>query len=91
MKMSLEAQRETLCMQRGGKQVSIERSERTCVNCAWYDQYYHKGRGGFQVWVPTSTGYCLLHECRRGALRQACPHYTTLYTTDEGGTYDEEG
>lgn len=76
MKMSVEAQRETLCMNLKGKSVTVNRTERVCVNCAWYEQYYHQNRGNICAWVPTSTGYCLVKECRRGALRQACPQFT---------------
>lgn len=76
MKMSVEAQRETLCMNLKGKSITVNRTERVCVNCAWYEQYYHQNRGNIYAWVPTSMGYCLAKECRRGALRQACRQFT---------------
>ncbi len=76
MKASVEVQRENLCMNLKGKSITVNRTERVCVNCAWYEQYYHQNRGNIYAWVPTSTGYCLAKECRRGALRQACPQFT---------------
>lgn len=75
MKSSVEFQRENLAMQLGGKSITVNRTERACVNCAWYEQYYRPGRSNIRSWVPTSTGYCLLKECRRGALRQVCRQF----------------
>ena len=77
--MSMTAKVENYCMQHafGTKTVSIEGSERACINCIWYEQHFHQNRGNVHGWVPTSTGYCLLHARQRGALRQPCRDYET--------------
>ena len=64
-----------LCMTKKEKSVSVVEGERACVNCIWYEQYYRQNRGNVSAWVPTSTGYCLLKDERRGALRQPCRNY----------------
>lgn len=75
MNASIEARRENLAMSLGGKSVTVNRTERVCVNCAWYEQYFHYNRGNLAGWIPTSTGYCLKKECRRGAMRQTCKEF----------------
>lgn len=59
------------------KTITVNASERACVNCIWYEQYYRRNRGNISASVPTSTGYCLLKECERGALRQPCENFET--------------
>ena len=62
-------------LRRPYKTVAIDRSERVCANCVWYEQYYRESRTNIQCRVFTSTGYCLLHEQQRGPLRQPCRDY----------------
>lgn len=62
---------------RGIKSINVDRGARACVNCIWYEQYFRHSRGNVAYWAPTTTGYCLLHEQQRGALRQPCKDYET--------------
>jgi len=73
----LEAQHRTF------RSISIDRSERACINCAWYELYYRENRGNVQMMVPTCTGYCLLHEQQRGPLRQPCREYENCFKRKE--------
>lgn len=78
--MALEAKVENYRFQhrRGStRSISVECGMRACINCIWYEQYYHQNRGNISAWVPTSTGYCLRHDQQRGALRQPCKDYET--------------
>ena len=78
--MALEAKVENYRFQhrRGStRSISVECGVRACINCIWYEQYYHQNRGNTSAWVPTSTGYCLRHDQQRGALRQPCKDYET--------------
>ena len=78
--MALEAKVENYRFQhrRGAtRSVSVECGVRACINCIWYEQYYHQNRGNISAWVPTSTGYCLRHDQQRGVLRQPCKNYET--------------
>lgn len=78
--MALEAKVENYRFQhrRGStRSISVECGVRACINCIWYEQYYHQNRGNISAWVPTSTGYCLRHDQQRGALRQPCKDYET--------------
>ena len=68
----MTAKVESRCMKMPARSVNINGSERACVNCIWYEQYYRKNRGNVACWVPTSSGYCLLKETQRGPLRQPC-------------------
>ena len=63
---------ENLAMTRYSKTISVNSSERACINCIWYEQYYRETRTNVCGRVSTSTGYCILHEQPRGALRQPC-------------------
>lgn len=64
-----------LAEDRKARSVTIETSARACINCQYYEPYYHRNRGNVVAWIPTDTGYCLLKECRRGALRQTCKEF----------------
>ena len=78
--MALEAKVENYRFQhrRGStRSISVECGVRACINCIWYEQYYHQNRGNISAWVPTSTGYCLRHDQQRGVLRQPCKNYET--------------
>lgn len=63
---------ENLAMRRPYKTITVNRDERACINCIWYEQYYRESRTNVVSKVKTSTGYCILHEQQRGALRQPC-------------------
>lgn len=80
----MTAKVENHCAQRlkDSKRIVGETGTRACINCAWFSQYYRQGRSNVYSWVPTSTGYCLLHECQRGALRQPCRDYETKENTE---------
>ncbi|MCI8525762.1 MAG: hypothetical protein HFF17_07550 [Oscillospiraceae bacterium] len=57
--------------------INVEIGTRACINCIWYEKHYRENRGNIRLYVPISTGYCLLHEQNRGALRQPCKDYET--------------
>lgn len=77
--MSIGVNIENLAMERGGRSIYVNRQERVCVNCQCYEQYFRKNRGNVYTWVPVNEGYCLLHECHRGPLRQTCKDFEALY------------
>lgn len=64
-----------LAESRKTRSVAIETSARACINCQYFDPHYRRARGNVSTWVVTDTGYCLLKECRRGALRQTCKDF----------------
>lgn len=66
---------ECFCAKKRSKSISVDSGERVCINCIWYQQYYREGRGNVKMWVPTSSGYCLLNDQLRGALEQPCEKY----------------
>ena len=68
---------ENYCMKQKIRNITVNASERACINCIWYEQYYRKNRGNVVMWVPTSTGHCILQDSERGALRQPCDKYET--------------
>lgn len=70
-----EATAAILAENRRTRSVTVETSARACINCQYYEPYYHRNRGNIAAWVQTDTGYCLLKECRRGALRQTCKNF----------------
>lgn len=45
--MSMTAKVENYCIQHNSrsKSIVIEGSERACINCIWYDPYFHENRG----------------------------------------------
>lgn len=59
------------------KSVCVDRSERACINCIWFEQYYRENRGNLKLYTPISSGYCLLHEQRKGAMTQPCKDFET--------------
>ena len=77
--MAYSAKVENYCLQRTGttKGINVDIGTRACINCIWYEQYFRQNRGNVRAWAPTDTGYCLLHDRRRGALRQPCKDYET--------------
>lgn len=78
--MALTAKVENYCYQhrRGTvKSITVDIGTRACINCIWYEQYYHQNRGNVYGFVPTDTGYCLLRDQRRGTMRQPCKDYET--------------
>ena len=76
--MTRTAKVENLCMKMPSRSININGSERACVNCIWYEQYFRQSRSNIQSWVPVSKGFCLLHEQQRGPLRQPCRDYETI-------------
>ena len=66
---------EKVALGRRNQIISVNSGERACINCIWYERYYRENRGNIQHRVLTSTGYCLLHEQQRGALRQPCKDF----------------
>lgn len=77
--MSMPAKVESYCLQHGSgtKSITIEGSERACINCIWYEPHYRENRGNIKAYIPVSSGYCLRREQNRGALRQPCKDYET--------------
>ena len=70
-----EAKAEILAESRQTSSVTVDTTTRACINCQYYEPYYRKSRSNIVSWVRTDTGYCLMKECRRGALRQTCKNY----------------
>jgi len=70
-----EPQAASLAATRKARSVSVEASARACINCQHYEPYYRQNRGNLYGWVLTDSGYCLLKECGRGALRQPCKQF----------------
>lgn len=66
---------ENYCAKKKTMGINIDVSERVCGTCIWYEQYYREGRGNVKCWVPTSTGYCLLHDKRHHPLHQTCKSF----------------
>lgn len=59
------------------RSICIDRSERACVNCIWFEQHYRENRGNIRMYTPISSGYCLLHEQKKGAMTQPCKDFET--------------
>lgn len=80
--MALAAKVEDYCLRHssGGKCLVVEGKERVCVNCIWYDSYYHDNRGNIAGRMRTTLGWCILREQLRGALRGPCECYETQET-----------
>lgn len=76
--MTTTAKVENLCAYKRTQGISVDESIRACINCGYYEQYYRKSRGNVRGWVPTSAGYCLLKDCHRGPLRQACKEFARV-------------
>lgn len=68
---------ENHCTNLRTKSISINRSDRACINCIWYEQYYRLSRGNVYAYVPTCCGYCLLHEQGKRPLTQPCKNFET--------------
>ncbi len=73
----MTAKVENYCAHKRTRQVSIETSERACINCIWFEQHYRPNRGNVWGFVPISKGTCLLTGKTRGALRQPCGQFET--------------
>lgn len=71
----MKAKVENFCMRKRSKQISVDVSEHACINCIWYEQHYRQNRGNVSMWIPISTGHCLLKDCERGPLRQPCDKF----------------
>ncbi|MCC8078753.1 MAG: hypothetical protein LIO57_01680 [Oscillospiraceae bacterium] len=54
------------------RSVSVDRSERVCLNCEWYEPKLRPNRGNIACFAITTKGYCLKHEKDRGPLQRAC-------------------
>ena len=68
----MTAKVENACATKRGESIYVNRTERACINCIWYERYFRPNHGNIRMWVGTSTGWCLKHDCERGALRQPC-------------------
>ena len=55
--------------------ISISDAERLCINCGHYRQHYRKGDGKTWVWIPTSSGTCLLKKRQRCPLERPCRNF----------------
>lgn len=77
--MAMSAKVENYCSQHtfGTKSICVERTERACINCIWFEQHYRMNRGNIKIYTPISSGYCLLHEQRKGAMTKPCKDYET--------------
>lgn len=63
------------CQSKSSRTVVVDKEERACINCIWYEQYYRRNRGNIASWVPTCIGYCILKDRYRGPLRQPCGEF----------------
>ena len=73
--ISQAARVEDFCAHRSGRTIHVSASDRFCINCIWYEQYFHRNHGNVYCFVPTSRGRCLLHEQERGPMRQPCKKF----------------
>ena len=71
----MTAKVEIHCQSKSSRTVVVDKEERACINCIWYEQYYRRNRGNVSSWVPTCTGYCILKDKYRGPLRQPCREF----------------
>lgn len=77
--MTYSAKVENYCLQRvsGAKSINVDGGEHVCINCIWYQQYFRENRGNIRMYTPISSGYCLLHEQKKGAMTQPCKDFET--------------
>ncbi len=61
--------------------ITVDRSERVCVNCVYYERYYRQNRGNIYGWTGTNKGYCIKHERGRGPLTRVCREFEGVPTT----------
>ena len=73
--MIQEARVENLCARKRCQSISIDATQRCCLNCMWYEQYYRRTRGNVAGWVGTAEGFCLLHDKKCAALKRPCGDY----------------
>ena len=73
----MTAKVENYCMQKRTRSISVNSSERACINCIWYEQYYRQNRGNVRAYVPVCCGYCLLREQDKKPLTQPCKDFET--------------
>ena len=59
----------------GIKTVSVDATERVCLNCIYYEQYAKQVRSDLTEWMATHKGHCLLKHRERMALRKPCAEY----------------
>lgn len=52
--------------------ISVNGSEKACINCQYFEQYFRRNRGNVRGWMGTSKGYCILKEEERCAMAQPC-------------------
>ena len=71
----MTAKVENYCMRKISNSISVDRDERCCMNCIWYEQHFRMGRGNVVQYIPISSGACLLDGERRGALDEPCGHF----------------
>lgn len=66
---------ELLARERKLRHISVNGSERRCVNCEYFEQYYRRNRGNVCGWAEISKGYCLLEEHEKFAFAEACTKF----------------
>ena len=71
----MTAKVENYCMNKITRSISVDREERYCINCIWYEAHYRMNRGNVLTYMPTSQGQCLLSGRYIGALRRPCKQY----------------
>lgn len=81
----MTAKVENYCQNKRTSVVTVDQTERACINCIWYEQYYRRNRGNIVSWVPTCIGYCILKDQRRGPLRQPCRKFENK---EKGKSYE---
>lgn len=58
--------------------ISIDSTERACINCIWFEPNYRSTRTNVHGYVQISTGRCLADKPKpRGALCKPCKKYET--------------
>lgn len=73
--MKMMAKVESCCANKRCKVIHVDENVRACVNCIWYEAHYRENRGNVRSFAQLPTGFCLLHDRQRGALRQPCEDY----------------
>ena len=66
---------ENYCAGKCIKTISVELTERACINCIWFEQHYRPNRSNIYGFVPISKGTCLLTGKTRGVLWHPCRHF----------------
>lgn len=71
----MTAKVENYCAHKRTRSISVERSEKACINCIWYEQYYRSNRGNVACWVAVNKGNCILKDLEKNPLDKPCKSF----------------